>query len=75
MMAHLSTSMAPPALLILRKDVLAQDPEVRLVRREREHDEVGVETINDVLGVGVVRRVGALAANKVHDLVLAFSGD
>jgi hypothetical protein len=36
------------------KDLLAEDGEVRLVRGEREHDEVGVQPVQDVPRVGVV---------------------
>lgn len=73
--AHLAARVASSALLVLRKDVLTEDAEVGLVGREREHDKVGVETVDDVLRVGVVRGVAALAADEVHDLVLALSGN
>lgn len=72
---HLPARVAPAPLLVLREDVLAQDAEVRLVRREREHDQVRVEAVDDVLRVRVVRRVAALAADEVHDLVLALARD
>ena len=37
--------------------------EVRLVRREREHDQVGVEPVHHVPHVGVVPRQRALPAD------------
>ena len=74
MMAHLSTSMTPPPLLILGKHILPQHAEMGLVRRQAEHDQIGVEAIDDMFGVGVVRGVRPLAADKVHNLVLAFPG-
>mmetsp|Transcript_5938 Transcript_5938/g.21724 ORF Transcript_5938/g.21724 Transcript_5938/m.21724 type:complete len:235 (+) Transcript_5938:3934-4638(+) len=44
------------------------------MRRQREHDQVGVQAVQAVLGVGVEARQAPLAANVVHDLVLALTG-
>ena len=54
-------------------DELAQDGEVRLVRREPEHDEIGVGAAQDVMRVGIVIGLGALPPDEVHDLVLALA--
>lgn len=75
MMAHLPTGVATPPLLILREYVLSEDAEMGFMCRKGEHDQIGIETVDDVLGVGVVRRVRTLSADEVHDLVLSFSGD
>ena len=39
---------------VRRANVLAQDGEVRLVRGEGEHDQVGVEAVDGVLRVGAM---------------------
>lgn len=44
------------------------------MRGEPEHDEVGVQPVQDVVLVGVVARLAALAPHEVHDLVLALPG-
>lgn len=46
---------------------------MRLVCRQAEHDQVGVESVNDMLRVRVVRRMRALTTDVIHDLVLAFT--
>lgn len=74
-MSHLSASVASPAFLILRKHILPQYSEVWLMSSEGEHDQIGVKTVDDVLGVGIVGRVRTLTTDVVHDLVLAFSGN
>ena len=38
-----------------------------------EHDEVGVEAVQDVPRVGVVVRLAPLVADVVHDFVLALA--
>ena len=60
---------------VLLKDDLAEDPKVWLVRRERQHDEIRVEAVHDVLGVRVEALESPLLPDVVHGLVLALSGD
>lgn len=67
--------MTAALLLVVGEDVLPQHLEVRLVRCEREHDQIGIETVDDVFRVGIVFAGDALTANKVHDLVFSFAGD
>jgi hypothetical protein len=72
MMAWLPTRVAS-ALLVLRKDVLTKHLEVRFMRRKGKHDQISVEAIDDVLGVGIVRVVRTLTTDEVHDFVLSFA--
>ena len=58
-----------------RADVLAEDREVRLVRRQRQHDEVGVEAVEAVARVRLVAGLQPLQPDELHDLVLALAGD
>lgn len=44
------------------------------MRGEPEHDEVRVQSVQDVVLVRVVARLGALPAHEVHDLVLPLAG-
>lgn len=53
--------------------LLAQDAKVGLVGGQRQDDEIGVQTVEAVLGVGIVAWLRADAANVVHDFVLAFA--
>lgn len=55
-------------------ELLSDDGEVDLMRGQTQHDEVSVGTTEDMLGVGVVVRLGALLANVVHDLVFPLAG-
>ena len=63
------------AALAARLHDLSEDVEVRLVRGEPQHDEVGVQAVEDVAGVGVVPRLRALRPHELHDLVLSLAGD
>ena len=56
-------------------ELLPDDGEIRLVRGQPQHDEIGVSAAEDVLGVGVVIGLGPLLADVVHDLVLSLAGD
>ena len=70
--AELSANVAGARLVGL--ELLADDGEVGLVSGQAEHDEVGVGAAQHVARVGVVVRLGALAPDVVHDLVLALAG-
>jgi hypothetical protein len=48
---------------------------VRVVAQKAKHDEVGVETVEAVTDVRVVRRLRLREADVFHDLVFTFSGD
>lgn len=63
------------ALLVVGEDVLSQHLEVRLVRREREHDQIRIETVDDVFRVRIVLAGDSLTADEIHDLVFSFAGD
>ena len=58
-----------------RFELLPEYGEVRLVCGQSQHDEVGISTIETVVGVGVVVRLTLLTMNEVHDLVFTFSRD
>mmetsp|Transcript_64923 Transcript_64923/g.193524 ORF Transcript_64923/g.193524 Transcript_64923/m.193524 type:complete len:284 (+) Transcript_64923:2265-3116(+) len=62
-------------LLRLRHHDLPDDAEVRLVRRQAQHDKVGIRAVEAVPGVRVVLRLHALGADVVHDLVLTLAGN
>eukprot|EP00047_Mylnosiga_fluctuans_P011955 m.23935 g.23935 ORF g.23935 m.23935 type:complete len:497 (-) comp3950_c0_seq2:77-1567(-) len=55
-------------------DLLAQQAEVRLVRRQAQHNQVGIEAVEAVAREGVVVGPLLLRADEVHDLVLALAG-
>ena len=74
---HLLGRAARAALAVAaaaKHDLFAQQRKVRVVRDEREHDEVGVEAVEAVPQVRVVVRLHLHAPNVVHDLVLALAG-
>eukprot|EP00050_Salpingoeca_kvevrii_P022962 m.135587 g.135587 ORF g.135587 m.135587 type:complete len:326 (-) comp9887_c0_seq4:482-1459(-) len=56
-----------------KRDLLTKNAEVWLVRGQSQHDQISIKTLNDVAGVGIVAGLLALAANELHDLVLAFT--
>ena len=58
-----------------RLELLAEDPEVRLVRRQPQHHQVGIGTVEQVLEVRVMVAAHALPADKFHQLVLALARD
>lgn len=63
-----------PLLLLIREHVFTKDFEVRFVSREGQHDQICVESVNDVTSVWVVRfRVGTLSTDEIHNLVFSFS--
>jgi hypothetical protein len=74
-MTEIATLPASLAPVRLEEDVLSKDFEVRLVGRQRQHDQIGVESVDDMLGIGVVLRMRPLTPNKVHNLVLSLSRD
>lgn len=73
MVSHLTARVTSATFLVLRKHVFTQHTEVGLVSGETEHDEISIETIDDMLCIGVVRRVRALTTNIVHDFVFSLS--
>jgi hypothetical protein len=63
------------SLLRFPDDVLfSDDHEVRLVRDQRKHDQVGVRSVEAVSRVGIVAWLLLLVSNEVHHFVLAFAG-
>lgn len=62
-----------PGLALVVEHALAQHRKVRLVRGQRQHDEVGVQAVNDVALVGVIALLHALVPDELDDLVLALS--
>ena len=70
----LSTEVASLGLVVGSKDIFTEHLEIRLVSGERQHDEIGIETVDDVLGIGIVLGMGTLTADVLHDLVLSFTG-
>jgi hypothetical protein len=58
----------------LEEDIFTEDLEIRLMGRKREHDQIGVKTVNDMTRVGIVLWVRALSPDPIHDLVLSLSG-
>ncbi len=73
-MTGLTAEVAGFGLVVVGKDVFTQHFEVGLVGGEREHDEIGVEAVDDVFGVGIVFGMRALTTDVFHDLVLSFTG-
>lgn len=57
----------------VRFELLSDDGEVGFVCRQAKHDEIGVSATKNVLRVGIVIGLGALAANVIHDFVFAFA--
>ena len=53
-------------------ELLPDDGEVWLVRRQTQHDEIGVGAAQAVMRVRVVVGLRALTPDVVHDLVLAY---
>lgn len=51
---------------------LSQDGKVRLVRGKRKHDQICIQAIQAVLGVGVPVWTVPLLAYVAHDFVLSF---
>lgn len=72
---RLPTKSASPGPRFLEEHILTQNPKMRLMGRETQHDEIGVKTIDDVASVGIVLGVRSLGSDKFHDLVFAFSRD
>jgi hypothetical protein len=73
--ADLSSPSRSRSLVVVLENDLPQDKEVRLVSREGEHDEICIQTVHDVAGVGVPPRLPTLKADVFHGLVLALSRD
>ena len=46
-----------------------------LVRKQAQHDEVGIQTVDAVPRVGIKAGLGLLGADEIHDLVLTLSWD
>ena len=74
-----SRTLPPPLRLLLRPPpeqyLLPQYVEVGLVRGQRQHDEVGIQPVQDVDEVGIVVGLRPLEADVGHDLVLPLPGD
>lgn len=51
---------------------LSQDSKVRLVCGKRKHDQICIQAIQAVLGVGIPARAVTLLADVAHDFVLSF---
>ncbi len=73
--ALLAAESAHPGLAILEEHILTKNAEVRLVGGKTKHDEIGVQPVDDVPGVGVMLGRVALRAHEVHDLVLTLAGN
>ena len=58
-----------------REELLHEDEEVGLVRGQREHTQVGVESVDNVALRGGVVGLGSLRADEFHDLVFALAGN
>mmetsp|Transcript_6747 Transcript_6747/g.16597 ORF Transcript_6747/g.16597 Transcript_6747/m.16597 type:complete len:270 (+) Transcript_6747:3036-3845(+) len=76
---HRESALLPPPLRRLdrlpsEQNLLPQYVKVRLVRGEREHDKIGIQSVQDVDQIGIVPLLGALGAHVRHDLVLPLSG-
>ena len=61
--------------LAAERDLLTEQTEMRVVANETEHDQVGIETVETVAGVGVVTGLSLGFTDEVHNLVLSFSRD
>ena len=55
------------------ENILAKNLKVRLVRSERQHDQVRVEPIEYMAQIWVIAWLCTLVPYKVHDLVFAFA--
>lgn len=51
---------------------LSQDGKVRLVRGKRKHDQICIQAIQAMFGVGVPAWTVTLLADVAHDFVLSF---
>ena len=54
---------------------LAQDEEVRFVSGNAQHDQVGIQSIENVFGVGVPARQTPLQPDVFDHFVLPFPGN
>ena len=70
-LTHLSAEVTRPRLI--RLELFTDNGELRLVGCEAEHNEIGVGSAEDVVGVGVVIGLSTLATDVVHDLVFALT--
>ena len=61
--------------LAAESDLLTQQREVRVMRQQPKHDQVGIQTVQTVTNVGVVVRLTLRLADVFHDLVFALTGD
>ena len=64
-----------PSFAAAKLDNLAQEAKVRLVRDQREHDEIGVEAVEAVRLVRVPSGLAPRPPDVFHDLVLALAAD
>lgn len=55
--------------------LLSDDHEVRLVRQQGEHDQVGVSAVEAVARVRIVSGLGFRLADVIHHFVLTFTWD
>ncbi|KAK1239567.1 hypothetical protein MKX07_001021 [Trichoderma sp. CBMAI-0711] len=69
----LATELTSPILAFVEEDIFAQNSEVRFVRGESQHDEIGIQAIDDVAGVGIVVWGGALGSDEGHDFMFTFA--
>src|SRR3569833_2257901 len=74
-MALLTTKLAHLGLRVLIKHVLSQHPEVGLMSRKTQHDEIGIKSVYNKPGIGIIVWRGPLSADEGHDLVFSFPGD
>ncbi|KAK4130897.1 hypothetical protein BT67DRAFT_205159 [Trichocladium antarcticum] len=73
--ALLAANPAHPRLAVLEEDIFTENAEVGFVGGKAQHDQIGVQAIDDMTGVGVMLGRVALRADEVHNLVFALAGD
>ena len=74
-LTKLATNFTGLGLVLPGLELLPKNGEVGLVSSQPQHNQVSISTIKAVVGIWIVVRVAALAANVVHNLVLTLTRD